>query len=105
MKKTLLSLGIMGILFLGTSNVFAAPMPPQAKNPPRVVKHQPSPPKRIVQPPRHIVHHQPPRHVLHKRHIAPPPPKYIVHNPQPYYATPVYDPGFALKVGNFFLSI
>ena len=99
MKKTLLSLGILGILCLGTSNVFAAPMPPQshAKNPPGIEKHQPQPQK----------HHVAPK----KSHIAPPPPKHVAHKPhkhiaqQPYYSNYGYTQGFALKIGNFFLSI
>ena len=98
MKKTLLSLGILGILFLGTGNVFAAPMPRPNQAPPRVAKHQPPPPSRISKPPRHVAQKPP-------RYVAPKPKRHIAHQPQPYYATPVYDPGFALKIGNFILSI
>ena len=117
MKKTLLSLGILGILFFGTGNVFASPMQ-RPNNPPRIEKHQPQ----------HINHKQnhktiivrnnyvapaPRRSVAPpptKHHVVPPPPKHhVAHKPvviaqQPYYNYG-YNNGFALKIGNFFLSI
>lgn len=104
MKKTLLSLGIVSILFLGTNNVFAAPMQPnhQMKAPQKIEKHQPPKqnnrishaPKHVAPAPRHTAYVAPKPH-----HVAPPPPQRVAYTP---YA---YNNGFALKIGNFFLSI
>ncbi len=118
MKKTLLSLGILGILFLGTGNVFAAPMP-KPQNPPRVEKHQQPAPQQfnrkvnqktvIVQ--RHNPVPAPRRNVAPppqpKHHVAPPPPQPVAHRPHNHiaYQPYTYNSGFALKIGNFFLSI
>ncbi len=115
MKKTLLSLGILGILFLGTNNVFAAPMQPnhQMKPPQRIEKHQPPAPRHFKhQPVQKTVIVQRNHVAPAPRHVAPPPPPkhhHVVHHPQPvviaqqpYYN---YNNGFALKIGNFFLSI
>ena len=112
MKKTLLSLGILGILFLGSGNVFAAPMQKHMKNPPRIEKHQPAPKQVKHQPVQKTVIVQRNHVAPAPRHVAPPPPPkhhHVVHHPQPvviaqqpYYN---YNNGFALKIGNFFLSI
>ena len=104
MKKALLSLGIVGILVLGTNNVFAAPMPPNhGGNQPRIAAAQPNR-GNIMPQQRHNIAPAP----RHK--VAPPQPKHIAkhHNnryiaQQPYYRG--YNQGFTLKIGNFFLSI
>jgi len=97
MKKALLSFALVGVLVFGSGNVFAAPAPKPMKNQPVMAQHQQ---------PRHNV-------APRKSHIAPPPPKkHIAHKPhrhlahQPYYYNNYgYNNGFALKVGNLFLSI
>ena len=115
MKKALLSLGIVSILFLGTNNVFAAPMQPnhQMKAPQKIEKHQPAP-KQVAHKPNQKTVIVQKNYVAHapKHHVAPPPPKHhVAHNPQPVviaqqpYYNYGYNNGFALKIGNFFLSI
>lgn len=120
MKKALLSLGIVSILFLGTNNVFAAPMQPnhQMKAPQKIEKQQPPKQnnriahstKNVAPTPKHHVAPAPKRHVApapkhtayvapKPHNVAPPPPQRVAYTP---YA---YNNGFALKIGNFFLSI
>lgn len=103
MKKALLSFALVGVLFLGTNNVFAAPVQKPMNNPPRTQQVYAPAPNQILQrapqqfakkPPKHHIAPPPKHHISHK-----PPKKYIAH--QPYYN----NNGFALKVGNFFLSI
>jgi len=112
MKKALLSFALVGVLFLGTNSVFAAPAPRPMNEPARISKQQPQPSK-YKTPSRQVVVVQRNRHIAPpppKHKMAPPPPLRIVHKPhkkyiahKPYYNN--YNNGFALKVGNLFLSI
>ena len=111
MKKALLSFALVGVLFLGTNSVFAAPAPRPMNEPARILKQQPQPSK-YKTPSRQVVVVQRNNHIAPqpKHKMAPPPPKHISHKPpknyiahQPYYNN--YNKNFALKVGNLFLSI
>ena len=98
MKKALLSFALAGVLFLGTNSVFAAPSQKPMNNPPHIQKNQvysPAQKHHVQKPPKHISHKPPKHHISHK------PPKHYIAQ-QPYYYN---NNGFALKVGNFFLSI